>query len=272
MYRTIDLQFTRRMTMKKYFMFVFIVFLLGINFFGYGDSHMGPAKTNVSFTDDAGTTLKGYLALPEGNGPFPGVLLIHEWWGLNNDTTILADALSKEGYAVLAADAFRGSVAQTPEKARKQVTETPQAQIRGDLDAAYTYLSSHSKVLGDKVAVAGFCFGGTQSMYMGTRNPGLAAVIIFYGGGPITDASKLGTMKQAGPVLGIYGEEDQGIPVSEVKAFRDALNSQGVKNNIFIYPGVGHAFVKSDTYKEGTPGKAWDLMVSFLEMNLKTGE
>lgn len=258
--------------MKKIFIFVLLLIMVGVNFTVLADSHMAPAETNVQFTDKAGTTLMGYLSLPQGTGPFPGVLLIHEWWGLNKDTAILADALAEEGYAVLAADAFRGSVAQTPDAARKQTTETPQAQIRSDLDPAFAFLSSHDKVKPESIAVAGFCFGGTQSMYMGTRNPDLAAIVIFYGSGPITDPAELGTMKQAGPVLGIYGREDGNIPVADVKAFADALDSKDIENNIFIYSGVGHAFVKSTTFTEGKAQSAWNTLLYFLEKNVKNDE
>ena len=231
---------------------------------------MEPAERNVRYPGPDGMTLEGYLAVPEGRGPFPAVLMIHEWWGLNRDTAMLADALAEEGYVVLAADAFRGSVAQTAGDAMKQVRQTPQEQIAADLDAALDFLRDHEMTDPQRVASLGFCFGGTQSMHMGTRSPELAAVVIFYGGGPITEAGELGRMRSAGPVLGIYGREDGNIPVEQVRAFERAMNSRGVENTVTIYSGVGHAFVKSGTYQNGEAAQeAWEQMVSFLGRNLK---
>jgi len=196
--------------------------------------------------------------------------MIHEWWGLNCDVAALADALAAEGYAVLAADAFRGSVAMEPDAARKQATETPREQIAADLDAALGYLRAHPRVDPDRVASLGFCFGGTQSMLMGTRRSELAAVVIFYGGRPIQDAAQLGRMKEAGPVLGIYGENDAGIPVEQVRGFEAALKATGVQSTITAYPGVGHAFVKSTTYKDGGAAQtAWRQMADFLKTTLR---
>jgi carboxymethylenebutenolidase len=196
--------------------------------------------------------------------------MVHEWWGLNRDITLLADALAKEGFVVLAADTFRGGVAQTPDQAMKLVSSTPVEQIAADLDAALAFLRSQPRVDPDRVASLGFCFGGTQSMFMGTRDPELAAVVIFYGPGPIADASRLGSMRQAGPVLGIYGEQDPNIPAAQVKAFQNALSAAGVDNTITVYAGVGHAFVKSTTYRDGGAAeKAWEQMVAFLKQNLK---
>jgi len=107
-------------------------------------------------------------------------------------------------------------------------------------------------------------------MYMGTRNPELAAVVIFYGGGPIQEADQLGSMREAGPVLGIYGEKDGSIPVEQVRNFENSLRARDVENTITIYPGVGHAFVKSDTYQSGgAPEQAWNQMVGFLNDTLK---
>lgn len=233
-------------------------------------SPLDPAKRNVSYPGPGGVTLQGYLALPRGNGRAPGVVMVHEWWGLNRDITLLADALAKEGFVVLAADTFRGSVAQTPDQAMKLVSSTPAEQIASDLDAALAFLRSQPRVDPDRVASLGFCFGGTQSMFMGTRDPELAAVVIFYGPGPIADASRLGSMQQAGPVLGIYGEQDPNIPAAQVQAFQAALSAAGVDHTITVYPGVGHAFVKSSTYRDGGAAeKAWEQMVAFLKQNLK---
>lgn len=248
---------------------VLVLVALGAATLAFAQNPMDPGERNVSYTGPGGVTLRGYLAAPSGSGRLPAVVMIHEWWGLNQDTTELADALAAEGFVVLAADAFRGSVAQAAADARKQVTENPREQIGADLDAALDFLRSHPRVDPDRVASLGFCFGGTQSMYMGTRNPELAAVVIFYGGGPIQEASQLGSMKQAGPVLGIYGKQDGGIPVEQVRNFEAALEAREVENTITIYPGVGHAFVKSNTYRSGgAPEQAWKQMVTFLKTTL----
>lgn len=246
-----------------------VLLALGAAGTAFAQNPMDPAQRNVTYPGPNGVSLRGYLATPASSGRFPAVVMIHEWWGLNRDTAELADALAREGFVVLAADAFRGSVAQAAADARKQLTENPPEQIAADLDAALDFLRSHPQVDADRVASLGFCFGGTQSMYMGTRNPELAAVVIFYGGGPIQDAAQLGSMKEAGPVLGIYGKEDGGIPVEQVRKFEDALEARGVENTITIYPGVGHAFVKSNTYRSGgAPEQAWKQMVNFLKTTL----
>lgn len=229
----------------------------------------GPGETNVTYRASDGTMLQGYLAQPAGEGPHPAVLMIHEWWGLNVDTTILADALAAEGYVVLAPDAFRGSLARTSQEAMAQLRSTPSEQIAADLDAALDYLMSHPAVDADRVASMGFCFGGTQSMYLGTRAEGLSAVITFYGSGPIQEPAQLGRIPDNAPVLGIFGEDDRSIPVAEVRGFQRALNHAGVRNEIEIYPSVGHAFVKSNTYNRGgAPQQAWERLVAFLDAEL----
>lgn len=228
-----------------------------------------PAEPNVSYSAADGTDIQGYLATPSGEGPFPAVIMIHEWWGLNVDTTRLADALSAEGYVVLAPDAFRGSVARDAQGAMAQLNSTPQQQIAGDLDSALEYLRTHEAVEPDRIAVMGFCFGGTQAMYMGTRADDLAAVITLYGSGPIQTVDALGNMPQNGPVLGIFGAEDQSISLEEVDGFERALTQAGVQNTITVYDGVGHAFVKSDTYDQGgAPQEAWEQLVEFLDREL----
>jgi len=235
----------------------------------YAEDLTDPATTNVSFQGPGGVTLHGYLATPQSSGRLPAVLMIHEWWGLNRDITHLADALAAQGFVVLAADGFRGGLAKDAPGATKLVTQTPGQQISGDLDAALAYLESLPSVDPARVASLGFCFGGTQSMYMGTRDPGLAAVVILYGPGPIQDAARLGKMKEAGPVLGIFGQEDPNIPTDQVKAFAAALNAAGVPNTVTIYPGVGHAFVKTATYQDGKAAQqAWQQVVDFLRAKL----
>jgi carboxymethylenebutenolidase len=146
---------------------------------------------------------------------------------------------------------------------------TPEEQIRGDLDAAFAYLQNHEQVNAAGIASTGFCFGGTQSMHLGTRNPDLAAVVTYYGSGPIQDPAELGVMDQNEPVLGVFGEEDGQIPLDEVEGFRSALAARDIDHTITVYPEVGHAFINAENYNAGgTPEEAWQQMVSFLRDNL----
>jgi carboxymethylenebutenolidase len=226
--------------------------------------------TNVTYGGADGFTLRGYLARPAGAGPKPAILLIHEFYGLNRDIIKKADLLASQGYVVLAADSYRGQTTALIPRAIWLVVSTPQDRIARDLDAAFAYLTGIQEVDRSRVGAVGFCFGGTQVMQMGTRNPDLAAAVIFYGSGPITDPAVLGVMGRGGPVLGIYGEQDASIPLAEVRGFELALQARGVAHQVTVYPGVGHAFVTSESLaRPGAAQQAWGEMLAFLAKNLK---
>lgn len=226
--------------------------------------------TNVTYAGPDGATLHSYLARPAGDGAHPAVLLIHEFYGLNRDIIKKADLLAREGYIVLAADAYRGQTTALIPRAIWLVATTPQERIARDMDSAFGYLAQVAGVDAARIGAAGFCFGGTQVMKLGTRNADLAATVIFYGSGPITDPAALGVMGQRGPVLGIFGEEDQSIPLTEVRGFEQAMQARGVPHRVTIYPGVGHAFVTSATLAQaGAAQQAWGEMLAFLAQNLK---
>ena len=229
--------------------------------------------TNVTFTDDGGATHHAYLAKPEGAGPHPAVLLIHEFFGLNGDIVAKADILAREGYTVLAVDAYGGKTTKQLPRALLFVTTTPQERISRNVDAGYAYLAGLDGVDPGRIGAAGFCFGGTQVMQLGTRNPDLAAAAIFYGSGPIQDPAELGVLGQNGPVLGIFGEQDQSIPVSQVNGFKLAMDARGINNQVTIYPGVGHAFVHADNITApGAAQDAWRELLDFLAATLKKGQ
>jgi carboxymethylenebutenolidase len=229
--------------------------------------------TNVTYTDESGNELRGYLAQPEGDGPFPAVLLIHEWWGFNEGMTVLADALAAEGYVVLAADAYRGNLATLVPHALYLRLTTPEEQVFNDVDAALTYLLAQENVDSDKVASMGFCFGGGHSLQLGMRQSENLALTILYYGAVVTDPDLLRPLTDGQPVLGIFGEEDASIPTSNVLEFEAALNSLEIPNQITIYQGVGHAFLNEENYKEtGAAGAAWQETLTFLAENFKEGE
>lgn len=238
------------------------------------DALFGPKTTdvaNTTYTDGSGNELLGYLAKPEGEGPHPAVLMIHEWWGLDEGITELAEALAKEGYVVFAPDAYRGKVTSVVPRALYLRLSTPQEQISADLDAALDYLLSLPGVDPARVATLGYCFGGGQSLLLSLANPDQVPVTVLYYGDVVTDPAELAKLANSDGVLGIFGEEDAQIPVENALAFRAALEAAGIPHEVTVYPGVGHAFITEDNYDDpGPAGEAWQQAVNFLDQRLMT--
>jgi carboxymethylenebutenolidase len=196
----------------------------------------------------------------------PAVVMIHEWWGLNDNIKDMANELASEGYVVLAADLFNGEVATETNRARElssSVRDNPEQAIT-NLQSAVQYLASLPNVNSSRIASLGWCFGGGQSLQLALnseQNP-LAATVIYYGN-LVNDTNKISKIKW--PVLGIFGDQDQSIPVESVNAFEQVLNKTGVTNEIYIYPGVGHAFANpSDNYAPKEAADAWKKTLAFL--------
>ncbi|MDD2871294.1 MAG: dienelactone hydrolase family protein [Candidatus Gracilibacteria bacterium] len=211
--------------------------------------------------------LLGYYAHPKTEGNYPGIVMIHEWWGLNKEIKYMADLLANDGYNVFAIDLYDGQVADTTEKAMElstKVRENGTGAIE-KLSLAYDYLKNTQK--STKVASLGWCFGGQQSLNLSLSKP-LDATVIYYGN-LVTDSEKLKTI--TGPVLGIFGEQDKSISVESVNKFRDALDKNGTKREIHVYSGVGHAFANptGNNYGKTQTQNAWKKTVAFLKENLK---
>lgn len=237
------------------------------------DAIFGPQTADVSnttFTNGAGQPSLGYLAEPEGPGPHPGVLLLHEWWGLNEGITILADALAEEGYVVFAPDVYRGRVTAQIPRALYLRLGTPEEQVKADVDAALDHLLALPGVDTSRIAGMGFCFGGGHSLMLGLRRTEDVPLTILYYGDVVTDPDLLEPLTGSRGVLGIFGEEDRQIAVEDVLEFESALNTLEIPNEITIYPGVGHAFITEENFDQpGTAGDAWQQAVDFLARNFK---
>ena len=225
----------------------------------------------ISTTTSSSSIKSNFSA--NNNNTLPAVVMIHEWWGLNDNIKNMAETLATEGYVVLAVDLYNGKVANTAESAQNlvsKVRENPSESIN-NLQHAVRYLSSLENVNSSKIASLGWCFGGGQSLQLALNTePGypLAATIIYYGN-LVSDQESLSKIKW--PVLGIFGDQDKSIPVDSVKQFEDALNANGITNEIYIYKGVGHAFANpsGDNYAPQETQDAWQKTVSFLEKYLK---
>jgi carboxymethylenebutenolidase len=228
------------------------------------------AVTNTTIPAADGAQVAAYTAAPPGPGPHPAVIMIHEFYGLNESITSKADGLAAEGYVVVAPDTFRGSTTAWIPRAIYQVITTPAERVNQDLDAVFTWLEQQPQVDPQRIAVLGFCYGGRASLAYSLHNPRSAATVIFYGS-PETDPQVLARL--TGPVLGIFGGADNSIPLSEVDAFEAGLQQAGVPHQISVYPGQPHAFVTGmDAVREGgAPGQAWQEMLDFLAGALQPG-
>ncbi len=200
--------------------------------------------------------------------PFPVVIMIHEFFGLNESIVGKAEGLAEEGYFVIAPDTFRGSTTSWIPRAIYQVITNSPENVNTDLDSVFAWLESQPEVDFNRIGIAGFCYGGRASLLYSLHNQDIAATVVFYGSAE-TDPDVLQSLP--GPVLGIFGGEDMSIPVADVNAFEAGLIEAGIPNEITIYEGQPHAFVTDieSIRAGGVQAKAWNQMLEFLEKNLK---
>jgi len=214
-------------------------------------------------------TVQGVLYKPAGKGPFPALIVIHEWWGLNDWVKGQASKLSDQGYVALAVDLYRGKVATTPDLAHELMRGVPEDRAKRDLHAAFEFLQSEPSVKKDRIGSIGWCMGGGYSLDVALQEPTLAAAVIHYGHLAV-DADAL--KKIHASILGIFGAQDRGIPPEDVHKFEAALQQLGKKVEIKIYPDAGHAFENPDNkdgYRAADAADAWQRTVSFLADDLK---
>ena len=229
----------------------------------------GASEQTVSYK--SGTEpVSGLLVTPDGKGPFPAVIVIHEWWGLDNWVKDQSRALAKEGYVALAVDLYRGHATDKQEEAHQLMSGMPADRALRDLKAAFSYLSARKDVRANRIGSIGWCMGGHYSLELATEEPALAATVAYYGAPP-TDAAAIARIKA--PVLGNYGGEDKGPSPEQVKAFEAAMKKAGKTIEAKVYPGAGHAFANPNNpwkgYREEPAKDAWSRTVAFFARYLK---
>lgn len=225
----------------------------------------GKIATEMITLSKGESTFKCYLARPTGDKPAPGILLIHEWWGLNDWVKRQADRYAEQGYVALAVDLYRGEVATDAEHAHELMRGLADERAVADLKQAFDYLADSKYTKGKKIGVMGWCMGGGFALQLALVEPKLACTVMCYGK-PVTDVNRLRNIK--GPLLGIWGEKDRGI---DVPPFKKALEEAGVKATHHIYPGAGHAFLNETNksgYNKEQAEKAWKEIDAFLKKSL----
>jgi carboxymethylenebutenolidase len=212
---------------------------------------------------------RGYLVRPGQEGQFPAAVMIHEWWGLNENIQEMARDLAGEGYVVLAVDLYNGNVASTPQEAGQYATQVREnvPEAVEHMKSATSFLRESDFVLENAIASIGWCFGGGMSLQL-SLNESLAATVIYYGDLE-TNEERLSAIKW--PVLGIFADQDAVISLDSVHQFEAGLNQLGIENEIHIYEGVPHAFANPSNpgHDPEKTADAWEKTIAFLDRNLK---
>ncbi len=239
-------------------------------------AEIAPSKPVVSqtmaYTENNDELVYGYFSAPADMfEPLPAVIMIHEWWGLNDNIRATADRLAAEGYIVFAVDLYKGKIASTPGEARvlmSEVVENPDP-AKTNIRAAYEFLANTAGA--PRIGSIGWCFGGAWSLQTAQLFPQeLDASVIYYGA--VTDDEELLRPIEA-PILGIFAAEDRGIKKASVEAFEAALERLRKNYAVHIYPDVGHAFANptGNNYNAAAAEDAWKRTLQFLDLHLSTG-
>jgi carboxymethylenebutenolidase len=196
------------------------------------------------------------------------VIVIQEWWGLNEQIREVARRLAREGYVSIVPDLYHGKVADDAEMAHTLVRGLDDERALTDLDAALRWLRAQERTAKSKVGVVGFCMGGRLAELFALNEPGVAAAVMYYGR-PVTNPTLLAKLKA--PLQGHFGAEDQGIPADSVAALRAALAAAGKKAEIHLYPGAGHAFMNESrkSYHPEAARQAWERTLTFFKRYVK---
>jgi carboxymethylenebutenolidase len=214
-----------------------------------------------------GSTAAGYLAVPE-SGSGPGVVVLQEWWGLDDHIRSVCDRLAADGFVALAPDLYHGETTEAPDEAQQKMMALSMDQAEIEMSGAVDFLAAHDATTGDGVGAIGFCLGGGLAVWTASINPKVGAVVSFY---YVMPHGKPDFSKIDAPVLGHFGTADDFIPVETAEALLGELRDAGVKAEFVFYEGAGHAFFNDTnrlgTYDPDAAARAWQRSVDFLTEN-----
>lgn len=223
-------------------------------------------------------SMPGYLAVPDDGRQHPGVVVIQEYWGLVPHIKEVTDRFANAGFIALAPDLYHGKEAKEPDEARKMSMALDRNRAVGEIHAAARYLSRMDSVTPKKIGVVGWCMGGGLALSAAagdvdtgvpdTRVADIGTAVAFYG----RPLSPEDTKRLRVPILGLYGENDHGIPVQAVREFESELKKAQVPHEIHIYPGAGHAFfndTRAEAYRPEAAHDAWQRTLDWFHKYLK---
>lgn len=226
----------------------------------------------VTYATLDGRPVVGYLAMPadaDSTAALPGIVVFHEWWGLNDNVRMMTRRLAEGGYAALAVDLYGGRVAQTPDSARALLQAAMQRAegLMGTVEQAIAHLRGEAGA--PLVGVVGWCFGGGWALETALTLPeGVDAAVMYYGR-LVTERARLAALDA--PLLGHFGTADESIPLADVRAFEQSLRRLDKDVTIHVYEGAGHAFANpsGESYDAEAAQTAWARTTAFFAEHLR---
>jgi len=221
----------------------------------------------IEFPTSAGSA-PGYLAVPEAEHG-PGVIVLQEWWGLDEHIRSICDRLAAEGFYALAPDLYRGETTTQPSEAQQKMMALSMSEVEQEMCGAADYLASQPGFEGPGVGAVGFCLGGGLAIWAAATCPNIAAAVTYYYVMP-HGKPDFGAIK--GPVIGHFGTADEFIPQADADKLEAELKDAGVDTTFHHYEGAGHAFFNDTnrlgTYDHDLAETSWERTVSFLRSAL----
>ena len=214
-----------------------------------------------------GMSVPGYLAQPEHGGPYPGVVMIQEWWGLVPHIKDVAGRIARQGFIALAPDLYHGAEASEPDEARKLAMELDRQRAVGEIVAAVHYLQRLDPRRFGAVGVVGWCMGGSLAISTAAACPEVGATVAFYG--MPRDLDQLPVIKS--PLLGLYAGHDHGISLDAVEDLQRRLEHDATPHEIHVYPAAQHAFfndARPHIYDPQAAADAWGRTMAWFKKYL----
>jgi carboxymethylenebutenolidase len=232
-------------------------------------SSPAPAAAPAGATVDLPGGGRGYLVLPQGGGKHPAIVVIQEWWGLNDWIRENTARFAGQGYVALAVDLYRGRSTSDPGEAHELMRGMPEDRALADLEAGFNFLAGRDDVDATRIGSIGWCMGGGYSLALAANEPRLRAAVVNYGR-LVTAPAKIDAIRAA--LLGNFAGADRGIPPADVRAFEGQMKERHKEADVKIYEGKAHAFMNpgnKDGYDATAAADAWSRIDAFFAKTLK---
>ncbi len=229
---------------------------------------MTDIQTKMTEFPANGAPANGFLAHPQGPGPFPGVIVIQEWWGLNDHIKDVAQRFAREGFAAFAPDLYHGKITKEPDEAQKLMMSLDMNRASRELVKSAEHLASQPFLVGRGIGATGFCMGGGLALTLACDSPQIKAAAPFYGMNP-DPIDKVQNIQ--GPVFAVYAEHDDWVGPAVRQSLDDALTRHGKQHQIKVYPGTHHGFfndTRQEVYASAAAADAWDNVLRLFRDNL----